>query len=390
LAMSIEMETVPITTSLAEVEAKVTPGVESLVEAAPASASKMRTKGALALVFVSALLCAVIMAAFALWPQPNAQENPEDTAFFTLQQLTQDGDNGDANRESFNTAFNTFDTNNDDVLNETEFFAFFVRELSFSAEFSRMDVDGDDVLSYPETVAYVQRMGEIEAVKNYYVESLSGVIMAAFNFTLAVDDEESLALFLEYFAFVVYFGTYDIDMNGYIHHDEFTAISAHNEFVAYAKEDHGGFDREDFFNMLYGDDEFSWQGVTQNAYGELSAETLGSLAAIEITSDMVLEVNISLNPMQFLRDARRRFLEVAHSAQHRRLQPSTPYWLTDVTNWCMYGSPRSYFNGDIPTVEEGLYWMTRGYLRNGEFSLLVAFNNGYDCTDPGEAIYMSR
>ena len=181
-----------------------------------------------------------------------------------------------------------------------------ISRRSYSAEFKRMDVDGDDVLSYPETVAYVQQMGEIEAMKDYLIESLSGVIAAEFDFELTVDDDEdSLALFLEYVAVAGYFGVYDADVNGYVHRDEFVSISAQNEFAAYADEENGGITREAFFDILYGDDEYSWDGALHEMYGEHCEETVSAWAAVEISTDMVRDVDIKLNPMQLLRDADR-------------------------------------------------------------------------------------
>ena len=168
-----------------------------------------------------------------------------------------------------------------------------------------MDVDGDDVLSYPETVAYVQQMGEIEAMKDYLIESLSGVIATDFDLEIAVNDDESLALFLEYVAVMAYMRTYDSDLNGYVRRDEFTAISAKNEFAAYASEEEGGITREAFLDILYGDDTLSWDGAVHQMYGEQSEETVSAWAAVETSAEMVRNVEIALNPMQILRDAER-------------------------------------------------------------------------------------
>jgi len=320
--MSTETETTVTTTTTtpaaavmqpAEVEAKTATDAESLVESesTPKTVGKIwtRNKKVLVMAFFFVVLCAVVLVAYELWAQADAQESPQDTAFLTLQQLMEDGYDDD-DRAAFDTAFDTFDANNDDVLNEAEFSEFFTREMSYSAEFERMDVDGDDVLSYPETVAYVQQMGEIEPMKDYVIESLSGVIAAEFDFEMTVDDDEdSLALFLEYVAVVAYFGMYDADVNGYVHRDEFVSISAQNEFAAYAyadaDEENGGITREAFFDILYGDDEYSWDGALHEMYGEHSEETVSAWAAVEISTDMVRDVDIKLNPMQILRDAER-------------------------------------------------------------------------------------
>merc|ERR1712087_308189 len=123
-------------------------------------------------------------------------------------------------------------------------------------------------------------MGEIEAIKNYLVGSLANAIAAEFDFRVEINNEESMALFLEYVAVVAYFGTYDVDLNGYVHHDEFTAISAQFEFAAYASEDDGGICREAFFDILYGHDEYSWEGAVLDMYGEQSEETVSAWAAV--------------------------------------------------------------------------------------------------------------
>jgi len=267
-----------------------------------AMCSESKVVASFALIFVVVL--AVIVTEYTPWYTGKTQESPQDSAFLTLQQHMEDGYDDD-DGEAFDTAFESFDANNDDVLNETEFLGFFARELSYSAEFERMDVDGDEVLSYPESVAYVQRMGEIEALKAYLIDSLSTLIATEFGFEMkvdAADDEESLALFLEYVAVVAYFGTYDTDLKGYVRHDEFTAISARNEFVAYA-DSADGISRNAFFDMLYGDGEFSWQGALREIYGEQNEETVSAWAAVEISTDTVRELKVKLNPVQILRDA---------------------------------------------------------------------------------------
>jgi len=318
--MSSESETVPeattTTTSAAalmqpmEVAAQSTPttDVESLVESAPAIANKKWWKGGkawLALMAVFVVLCAAIVTMYALSsPAADAQESAQDKAFLTLQQLGEDGVD-DEDHRAFDAAFDTFDINHDGVLDADEFTAFFAREMSFSAEFERMDVDGDDVLSYPETVAYVQQMGEIEAMRDYLIESLSGVIAAAFDFEVEVGDAASLAQFLEYVAVVAYFGTYDTDINGYVRHDEFTAIAAQNEFAAFASENERGVSRDAFFDLLYGDDEFSWTGTAHEIYGEHCEDTLRAWNEVEISAEMVRDVEITLNPTQILRDIER-------------------------------------------------------------------------------------
>jgi len=318
--MSTETESVPeattTTASAAAVmqpmevaaESKPTTDVESLVESAPESANKKWWKGGkawLALMAVLVVLCAAIVTVYALSsPAADAQDSAQDKAFLTLQQLGEDGVD-DEDHRAFDVAFETFDADHDGVLDADEFDAFFAREMSFSAEFERMDVDGDDVLSYPETVAYVQQMGEIEAMRDYLVDSLADAISADFDFEVEVGDAASLAQFLEYVAVVAYFGTYDTDINGYVHHDEFTAIAAQNEFAAYASEDEGGVSRDAFFDLLYGDDEFSWAGAVHEMYGEHCEDTVRAWNAVEISAEMVRDVEITLNPIQILRDAER-------------------------------------------------------------------------------------
>merc|ERR1719445_1642082 len=318
--MSTETESVPeATTTTASpaavmqpmevaADSKPTTDVESLVESAPESADKKWWKGGkagLALMAVLVVLCAAMVTVYALSsPAVEAQDSAQDKAFLTLQQL---GENGvdDEDHRAFDTAFETFDADHDGVLDADEFTTFFTREMSFSAEFERMDVDGDDVLSYPETVAYVQQMGDIEAMRDYLVDSLAGIISAAFDFEVEVGDAASLAQFLEYVAVVAYFGTYDTDINGYVRHDEFTAIAAQNEFAAYASEDEGGVSRDTFFDLLYGDDELSWTGAVHEIYGEHCDDTVRAWNAVEISEEMVRDVEITLNPIQILRDAER-------------------------------------------------------------------------------------
>merc|ERR1719335_567184 len=262
----------------AAADSKPTTDVESLVESAPESADKKWWKGGrawLALMAVLVVFCAAMVTVYALSsPAAEAQDSAQDKAFLTLQQLGEDGVDDEDHR-------------------------------AFDAAFERMDVDGDDVLSYPETVAYVQQMGDIEAMRDYLVDSLAGVISAEFDFEVEVGDAASLAQFLEYVAVVAYFGTYDTDINGYVRHDEFTAIAAQNEFAAYASEDAGGVSRDAFFDLLYGDDEFSWAGALHEMYGEHCEDTLSAWAAVEISAEMVRDVEITLNPIQILRDAER-------------------------------------------------------------------------------------
>ena len=176
---------------------------------------------------------------------------------------------------------------------------------SYSSEFERMDVDGDDTISYPEAVVYVRQMGEIEPMKNYLVDHLSGGIASTFGFELEADSEESLGLFLEYAAVVMYFGTYDVDLKGYIRHEDFTAIAAKSEWDSLPTAN-ATLSRDAFFDVLYGTSHYSWNGALHQMSGGDAEQTVSDWAAVEAPrEDTVRKAEISLSPILLLRDAER-------------------------------------------------------------------------------------
>jgi len=263
------------------------------------------------------LLCtALIVAIWALATMSAAEdvESAQDTAFSTLQEMMHNGANDD-DVDAFDSAFDTFDVDNDGALDEAEFASFFKRELSYSAEFERMDIDGDDAVSYPEAVVYVRQMSEIEAMRQYLVsdEDLSQDIANAFDFELDLSNsslsEETWQLYFEYATMAMYFLTYDEDINGYINHEEFVNISVAQEWDTYAHyfdvapdDESARVSRDAFYERLYGTDQYSWELALHEKFGSGAHYTEHEFAQLEIPSqEAVRSATIRLSPILLLR-----------------------------------------------------------------------------------------
>eukprot|EP00483_Globobulimina_turgida_P010074 UN10093 len=122
-----------------------------------------------------------------------------------------------------------------------------------------------------------------------------------YGFEYLHNDASSFATFLEYVAILEYFESFDTDLNGYIHHNDFLNISLKQEFDAYHLNETGKINHDDFFDILYGNDENSWKGQLNDMFGDNYQETMNQVGAINITVDMVQNVEIKLSPIPILR-----------------------------------------------------------------------------------------
>ena len=82
--------------------------------------------GLLALFVVLCIVVAIVIAQ--ITATNGTEESAQDSAFFTLQEMMEDGVDTD-DHAAFDAAFDTFDTNHDGVLDEVEFSGFFEREM---------------------------------------------------------------------------------------------------------------------------------------------------------------------------------------------------------------------------------------------------------------------
>eukprot|EP01083_Nonionella_stella_P029167 80372_1 len=73
------------------------------------------------------------------------------------------------------------------------------------------------------------------------------------------------------------------------------------DFVAFDWEETGQISRDDFFDILFGDDENSWKGKLKDIFGDSYEEIMNKVGAINITPDMVKNVQITVSPIQTLR-----------------------------------------------------------------------------------------
>eukprot|EP00485_Elphidium_margaritaceum_P012662 CAMPEP_0202708132 /NCGR_PEP_ID=MMETSP1385-20130828/20389_1 /ASSEMBLY_ACC=CAM_ASM_000861 /TAXON_ID=933848 /ORGANISM="Elphidium margaritaceum" /LENGTH=336 /DNA_ID=CAMNT_0049367031 /DNA_START=104 /DNA_END=1114 /DNA_ORIENTATION=- len=230
-------------------------------------------------------------------------------------------DDNDTVRE----AFNVFDKDGDESLDQMEFAAFLELQMNSAAQFETLDADGDGILSYPEAVTFVKQTNEINAVLE---QSLHLVDVIAQQYGFQYKNESELALYLEYLAILMYFEQFDVDVNGYIHREEFINILAQNEFGAYDVDNDGEISFNDFYDILYGDDSFSWNGHLHDVFGDHTDETMDALAAVSVTKEDEQATQIQLCPIHVMRAA-----GASHS--RRRL-------LRDCTTTCGY----KYVNGE--------------------------------------------
>eukprot|EP00487_Bulimina_marginata_P012584 TRINITY_DN8965_c0_g1_i1.p2 TRINITY_DN8965_c0_g1~~TRINITY_DN8965_c0_g1_i1.p2 ORF type:complete len:156 (-),score=37.38 TRINITY_DN8965_c0_g1_i1:705-1172(-) len=76
----------------------------------------------------------------------------------------------DGEQSNYIQAFDTFDADNDDYLNRTEFARFWQFELNHLGLFEKMDANKDEILSFGECVTYIDSVHQIEEVHEAFFE----------------------------------------------------------------------------------------------------------------------------------------------------------------------------------------------------------------------------
>eukprot|EP01084_Bolivina_argentea_P049396 90850_1 len=215
----------------------------------------------------------------------NEANNSKSNALYEIDSIHKDLNNfTESDYNTFDHGFDAFDTNNDGSLNMTEFRIFFEMQLDNTSTFERMDIDKDGILSYAECVAHLKYgIGTLES----WMDSLSPLIYQNYGYNHSDLSISNTDLFFEYAAIVIYFDTFDVDNNGYIHKKEWLSISSQNEFLINDIDNDGEITEDEFLNIMYGTDERSWKGQIDHA--------LKNPDPVIINKEMVKEVQMTLN-----------------------------------------------------------------------------------------------
>lgn len=286
---------------------------------------------AVSLIVVVAIVCIVVAVTS---NDVATEEITQDKASFVLQDLMNVSEWSESHHTLYNKCFDAFDENGDDYLSEEEFANYFARELDHSATFEAMDVDDDQILSFAETVAYLRAMYSIPEIAELLRENTGPLVASLYQFTLnnASSDEE-LEIFLQYVAVAVFFDIFDPDLHGYIRHEDYLSISAANEFSAVDEDGDGQLSREEFYDLLFGNDSYSWSGHLTVAFGENKQHVMEQGGLIQVTEEMVNNVSVTICPSTVRQDA-----ETIDEAR-RLIYCYLPIcWYCD-PNWCLWLVP---------------------------------------------------
>ena len=109
-------------------EVKAATDAESMVFGPRRFSVKKRSMCLALVVLFMVLFVVIVMAITQLMETNDSKESEQDSAFFTLQEMMENGIDAD-DHTAFYIAFDTFDTNNDGALDEAEFSSFFEREM---------------------------------------------------------------------------------------------------------------------------------------------------------------------------------------------------------------------------------------------------------------------
>jgi len=238
----------------------------------------------------------------------NVTNTTNQQAVDILTGLTDNANFTASDLDSFDAAFNVFDSDNDGFLNETEFGVYFATEGSVSRTYGVIDADNDTILSYPEVVAYLSEMIKDEYLfETYFKHNVIPNVQRRYNYTYTDSDP----LFIEYAAMFFYFDTFDKDSNGYIRYDEYISIAVHNDFDFADENSDGRLSKVEFFNVLYGNDDHSFSKAFESLFenGSDKDKFMQSLNSITLTMEQVSNVQISLCPIASSNDAQRRRLK---------------------------------------------------------------------------------
>eukprot|EP00484_Ammonia_sp_Unknown_P029363 CAMPEP_0197031234 /NCGR_PEP_ID=MMETSP1384-20130603/10301_1 /TAXON_ID=29189 /ORGANISM="Ammonia sp." /LENGTH=364 /DNA_ID=CAMNT_0042460737 /DNA_START=122 /DNA_END=1217 /DNA_ORIENTATION=+ len=227
---------------------------------------------------------------------------PEQSAFYAMNRLrSQPLPFSKQDNDSFLEAFHVFDQDKDAYLNEQEFATYFQYQIAHSSQFEAFDADNDGIISYPEAVTYEQKINEIETVREKSLDAnLVSVIAEQYGFEYR--NASHFDVYLQYLVILMYFQQFDVDINGYIHHDEYVRILAKNELHQYDTDNDGRVSANEFYDILYGDDEYSWKGHLNAQFGAHTDETMHALAQVSVTVEAVKSTKVQVCPMQILRE----------------------------------------------------------------------------------------
>eukprot|EP01083_Nonionella_stella_P050114 133398_1 len=161
----------------------------------------------------------------------------------------------------FEQAFDVFDEDGNGYLTQTEFAVYLELEVipfdqlmlfdlysEYFFMFQKIDADDDDILSFREVVCYMNQMWQIQPVRDNMIRDISPIVSAVYNFKFAQMDTD----------------------------------------------DDGRLEKDEFFNMLYGVGGRSWKGQMMESYGDDYEQIMESVNAINITTDMVQDIELHL------------------------------------------------------------------------------------------------
>eukprot|EP01083_Nonionella_stella_P016115 45054_1 len=202
-------------------------------------------------------------------------------------------------QSNFIRAFNIFDEDHDQYLNETEFINCFQYLLDHSKVFETVDVDSDGTLSYAECVAYLHEIRTILPVQIDLITKMTRPIVIHYGFEIEHDHD---LIFLEYVADLMYFEEFDIHLDGHILKTDYLSISAQNQFISVDANQDNQISASELSNMLYGDESHnlshSWPYKLKEIFGDELDHIMSLLHGIQITPETVANITqrLQLSP----------------------------------------------------------------------------------------------
>eukprot|EP01083_Nonionella_stella_P016114 45051_1 len=198
-------------------------------------------------------------------------------------------------QSNFIEAFNVFDEDHDQYLDETEFINCFQHFLDDSRVFERIDANSDGALSYGECVTYLHEVSKIQQVHVDLITKMVRPIIMQYGFEMEQDDD---LVFLEYAALLMYFEEFDIDLDGHILKANYLSISARNQFIAVDTDHDNRISVGELSNMLYGDESQnqtdSWPYKLRDIFGYEFDHVMSLLHDIQITPETVTNITQQL------------------------------------------------------------------------------------------------